>query len=48
MFWEHFEPRHRPTTMDPLFLAVLLNDIPRVAWMVFECGGNLNVSLFVT
>ncbi len=28
--------------MDPLFLGVLLNDISRIGWMVFECGGNLN------
>ena len=41
-FWEAFDPKHRPTTMDPLFLGVLLNDVSRIGWMVFECGGDLN------
>ena len=30
-----------PTILDPLILGCLLDDMPRVAWMVFKCGGNL-------
>lgn len=26
------------SVMDPLVLGVLMNDMPRVAWMVFKCG----------
>ena len=39
-----FQPIDFPTMMDPLVLATLLNDIPRLAWLVYRCAGNLNVS----
>ncbi|KAG1663027.1 hypothetical protein FOA52_005718 [Chlamydomonas sp. UWO 241] len=39
-----YQPSDHPTVMDPLVLAMLTNDMPRVAWMVFKCAGNLNDS----
>ncbi len=42
--WEDhiFQSKDHPTVMDPLILGALLNDFPRLAWMVFKCGGKLN------
>eukprot|EP00798_Chlamydomonas_sp_ICE-L_P010358 gene10358-8295_t len=39
-----FQPVNHPTIMDPMVLATLLNDMPRLAWLVFRCAGNLNDS----
>ena len=39
--WKAYTPRDCPTILDPLILGCLLDDMPRVAWMVFKCGGNL-------
>eukprot|EP00798_Chlamydomonas_sp_ICE-L_P013937 gene13937-19871_t len=39
-----FQPVNHPTLMDPMVLATLLNDMPRLAWLVFRCAGNLNDS----
>ena len=40
--WSDFRAQDEPSVMEPLVLGVLLNDMARVAWMVFKCGGNLN------
>eukprot|EP00798_Chlamydomonas_sp_ICE-L_P011941 gene11941-15050_t len=41
---KNFQPVNHPNFMDPMVLATLLNDMPRLAWLVFRCAGNLNDS----
>ncbi|KAG1655812.1 hypothetical protein FOA52_015848, partial [Chlamydomonas sp. UWO 241] len=46
MYHAHvYQPSDHPSVTDPLVLAMLTNDMPRIAWMVFKCAGNLNDSL---
>ena len=40
--WSDYRAQDEPSVMEPLVLGVMLNDLARVAWMVFKCGGNLN------
>ena len=41
MLWKAYTSMDCPTILDPLILGCLLDDMPRVAWMVLKCGGNL-------
>ena len=40
--WGDFRADDEPSVMEPLVLGVMLNDVARVAWMVFKCCVNLN------
>ena len=37
-----YEAKNYPNTLDPLILGALMNDMGRVGWMIFKCGGNIN------
>ncbi len=41
-FKDNYTPSEFPHIMQPVFLAVLLNDVGRLAVMVDLCGANIN------